>query len=596
MVLLLPRQLCTKFSICIWCVSLMLVLVGLGVALGVISTAADRATAIDQQIDQFLSHWQAQLLPCVVADARVFVAVPVCVRLLACNNSLEQRLSVSVHDAADALIDLYCDADRRIAANSSISNSTDNVRRRIDHLLVPPSFETSNNASFAVLDSMNDLDDLLAFPWLHLLDDADDLVSLQHHDADDLRLERFIVIGVIVAWFVVFCCFVVLVCMRISSKEAQQEDYRLRVDEVIEELWGRNNTADQDGIGSEDGVESLELMHADAEQRVAELLMLSASGVVDAAPNADGIRKLIIAGRANLRARDFRGEVPLQIAIHRGHFPLAKLLIKHGAPTRNALHWAIEESSYLRSVAPEWILYLAQQGARLDVENDKQQTVIHAALDRKAVDWPHASVVHALASLGALDLDVPVMAHGDRLNRSRARPMSIAELAARRVNLFRHNVHTRPRLTDNVIEVFRVVLAICEETPEVRSLLANLNWQRLDKSVQAARFQNYNSMQFGIAAVRWKYVRRRMTTICVAMWQLQISALEMLAVCDEAVRFAELYPMHLKWDVVVAVKHFQATAAPAAKAKKKKTAASRARGKSREHRKSKRRTAPTIDI
>jgi hypothetical protein len=64
---------------------------------------------------------------------------------------------------------------------------------------------------------------------------------------------------------------------------------------------------------------------------------------------------------------------------------------------------------------------LARHGARLDVENDDEQVVICAALDRRPGAWPHASVIRALASLGAFDLSTTVMERNDRTGRLRPR-------------------------------------------------------------------------------------------------------------------------------------------------------------------------------
>jgi hypothetical protein len=518
----------------------------------------------------------------------IFVAVPVCVRLLTCgaNDSLERtRLAVSVRDAAESVVDVFCDSDRQSAAIAMAANSSTDHRRSIDRLLVPPDNATAvANISWAVLDTITSLDDLLAFPRLHVLDTAHELGEFQHHNANERHTDRFVVIGFFVAWAIVFCIFFGCVFYWTSINFEKTRG----VDHALDPHWrwynGMHNDNDGDDVERFEGPEALELMHKDAEMRVAELLMLSARGIVSTTTDADGIRTLITAGRADLRASDFRGEVPLQIAIHRGHFPLAKLLVEHGASTRKALHWAIEESTCMRSVAPEWIPFLARHGARLDVENDDEQVVICAALDRRPGAWPHASVIRALASLGAFDLSTTVMERNDRTGR--LRPRSAFQLAARRMSDFRPDPQ-KPRQTENVMEVMRVLLAVCEETEAIGALLKKANWQRLNVVVQAARYNDYTAAQMGISEVRWEYVRRRMMVICAAMWHLQISALEMLAVCDEAVRFAEQYPLHLKWDVVVAVKHFQATVAPKRTTKPK---ASR-RGKSREHRKSKKRNS-----
>lgn len=55
-----------------------------------------------------------------------------------------------------------------------------------------------------------------------------------------------------------------------------------------------------------------------------------------------------------------------------------------------------------------------------------------------------------------------------------------------------------------------------------------------------------------IGLIRW-----RASEICIALHSLELSALEMVAIIDEACApFANCVPFHAKWQIVVAVKHF----------------------------------------
>jgi hypothetical protein len=441
------------------------------------------------------------------------------------------------------------------------------------------------------------LESLFAIPQLHLLDTRAELTALALGNsiaASTANVARWIVVGLLICWLLCCVVFTVWICFARTSRRALQDDYRARIDAMMEDVWGAANDRDDDDSSDlkykvDRSLTTLEQLHKDAETRVAELLFQSARGIAIAEPTADGIRQMITVGRANLRSPDFRGHVPLQIAIYRGHFPLAKLLIEHGAPTRRAMHWAVEQSSYKRYLARDWITYLARHGARLDVKNAKEQPVIFAALDRKPTVWPHASLIRELATLGAFDFERRAMA---RVSRSKSRPSTICEVVARRLFQLRFDAQNA-LLAQNIIDTACVVLSICEASRDARALLDMVPWQRMKLAIQAAEFHNFNAVQLGIVQIRWEYVRRRMLEICVALQPLQISALELVAVCDEAVRFAEHYAFHLKWNVVTTVKHFhpERTEAPARASTKHQASGRRAarttRREKRERRKSK---------
>lgn len=543
----------------------MLIIIGLSCALAILQASVVRTDRIDAQVHDFLDRWQSQSVSCAIVDSRVVIDVQVCVRLLDCVGADSLRLALSVRDATKGFVDMQCESDQHNLTKSTASNSTLSAAtasmsavRSIDHLLVPPHMPSSPSPNWRNNDSyvQYDLYSLLAIPQLHLLDTRAELNATAFANSiasNTVNVARWSVVALLICW--ILCCFsfTLWICFARNSKRAQQERYRARIDTMMEDVWGDLvDDRKQDFYSSEDrALTTLEQRYEDAETRVAELLFQSARGVAVAEPSADGIRQMITVGRADLRATDFRGQTPLQIAIHRGHFPLAKLLIEHGAPTRRAMHWVVDRSSYKRYLAREWIPFLAKHGARLDITNDKGQAVIFAALDRKATTWPHSSLIRELASLGVFDFETKAMARangGTRLS-------TICEVVARRLFHLRFDAQNT-LLAKNITDVACVVLSICEASRDARVLLDQVPWHRLQLAFQAAEFHNLNSKHITVVQIRWGYVRRRMLAICMALQPLQISALELVAVCDNAVRFTEYFSFHLKWNVVTTVKHF----------------------------------------
>lgn len=60
---------------------------------------------------------------------------------------------------------------------------------------------------------------------------------------------------------------------------------------------------------------------------------------------------------------------------------------------------------------------------------------------------------------------------------------------------------------------------------------------------------------------RFALVRTRALELCTALHPLDLSAHEMLAILDHAIKLMPLVPLHMKWSLVTTIKHFHQRAA-----------------------------------
>jgi hypothetical protein len=271
----------------------LLILAGLCAALGVLQASAVRADLINTRVNDFLDRWQSQSISCSIVDSTVAIAVPVCVRLLHCAGSL--RLAVSVHDAADQQVDKQCESNRRnstniTASNSTFSDSTNGAAavRPIEHLLVPPGMTSIPLSVWENIHDQYNLESLFAIPQLHLLDTRAELTAIALGNSiasSTANVARWIVVGLLICWLLCCVVFTVWICFARTSRRAQQDDYRARIDAMIEDVWGAANDRDDDDSSDfkykdDRSLTTLEDLHKDAETRVAELLLQSARGIV----------------------------------------------------------------------------------------------------------------------------------------------------------------------------------------------------------------------------------------------------------------------------------------------------------------------------
>jgi hypothetical protein len=84
-------------------------------------------------------------------------------------------------------------------------------------------------------------------------------------------------------------------------------------------------------------------------------------------------------------------------------------------------------------------------------------------------------------------------------------------------------------------------------------------WQALSED-ERTRFnmisKNFPSLRFFNRTKIWVSMRAQILQICMALQPLEISAHELLSIVDQSCEFADSFPLHLKWNVITAIKHF----------------------------------------
>ena len=96
-----------------------------------------------------------------------------------------------------------------------------------------------------------------------------------------------------------------------------------------------------------------------------------------------------------------------------------------------------------------------------------------------------------------------------------------------------------------------LVHTVCATQPELL-----VRFQNIAISARMSEVQRRYALR-QINCVRLGFIRWRVFEICIALQMLRFPAMITLQIVDQMNNLAELVPMHLKWNIIVAVKHFK---------------------------------------
>ena len=266
----------------------------------------------------------------------------------------------------------------------------------------------------------------------------------------------------------------------------------------------------------------------------------------DAAATNDAIvTKLLLDAGGNVNVRSRRGWTALHYAARQRTHDVAQLLLAAGADVSAASVTGITPLmwSLYGYVNVDVVQLLLRAGARVHARDKHGRQCLSIVASGKCPSHVIPLLVEFAADIDAVDNDGwTALHHAAGWPRDPA-VMQMLLVCGASVSAVNADGHTP--------------LEVCQSAPCAALLLAAGATQQTSRFNATSLRDEIVRCRQSISHIRWKLIRERLFCICVALHSLELPAFVTLCIANNVSPLVQLVPMHVKWSVIVAVKHWR---------------------------------------